>query len=49
MEDIPIMVLTNQMDLEVGKTLCQETSTAMDTWIEYANRYFRLIPNETEE
>ena len=49
MEDIPIMVLINQMDLRVGKTLCQETYTAMDTWLEYANRYFFMIPNETEE
>ena len=30
MEDIPIMVLTNQMELDVGKTLCQETTSALD-------------------
>ena len=48
MEDILIMVLTNQMDLDVGKTLCQEASTALDTWLVYANRYFLMIPNETE-
>ena len=39
MEDILIMVLTNQMDLDVGKTLCQEASTALDTWLIFANRY----------
>ena len=39
MEDILIMVLTNQMDLDVGKTFCQGDSTALDTWLIYANRY----------
>ena len=27
MEDIPIMVLTNQIELDVGKTLCQEATS----------------------
>ena len=48
MEDIPIMVLANQMDLDVGKTLYQEALTALDTWLMFANRYFHMRPNETD-
>ena len=48
MEDILIMVLANQMDLDVGKTLCKDASTALDTWLVYANRYFHMVPNETD-
>ena len=47
MEDIPIMVLTNQMDLEVGKTLCQEATNALETWLVKVNRYYRKVPNES--
>ena len=47
-ENIPIMVLTNKMDLDVGKTLGKEASTALDAWLVYANRYFHIIPNDTE-
>ena len=47
MEDIPIMVLTNQLELDVGKTLCQETTSALDTWLIYVNRYYHKVPNES--
>ena len=32
----------------MGKTLCQETSTALDTWLVYANKYFHMIPNNPQ-
>ena len=47
MEGIPIMVLTNQMELDVGKTLCQETTSALDTWLVKVNRYYLKLPNES--
>ena len=47
MEDIPIMVLTNQIGLDVGKTLCQEATNALDTWLIKVNRYYHKVPNES--
>ena len=47
MEDIPIMVLTHQIGLDVGKTLCQETTNALDTWLHKVNRYYHKVPNES--
>ena len=41
------MVLTNQMELDVGKTLCQETTSAWDTWVIYVKRYYHKLPNES--
>ena len=47
MEDIPIMVLTHQIELDVGKTLCQEATSALDTWLLKVNRYYHKLPNES--
>merc|ERR1712215_409526 len=43
MEDIPIMVLTNQMELDVSKPLCQETTSALATWLVKVNRYYHKL------
>ena len=41
------MVLTHQIGLDVGKTLCQKATNALDTWLHKVNRYYHKIPNES--
>ena len=48
MEDLPILILSNQLELEAGKRICRDASTALDTWLRYAKRYFNMRPNGTD-
>ena len=41
------MILSNHLEVDVGKTICQETSTALDTRVRYAKRFFHMKPNES--
>ena len=48
LEDLPIMILSGQLELEEGKRICNNASTALDTWLRYAQGYFHLRPNRTD-
>ena len=49
LEDLPIMILSGQLELEEGKRICNDASTAPDTWLMYAKRYFHMRPYGTDE
>ena len=48
LEVLPIMILSGQLDLEAGKRICNNASKALETWLRYAQHYYRLRSNGTD-